>query len=124
MIIAGGVNIFPREIEEVLARHPQVDEVAVVGVPDDVYGERVAAFVVGRRQGLDVAALEDHVRASVAKFKLPREWHVVEALPRNASGKVLKRDIRDRYLAEHPGATGQATGDAPDRTAPTSRTTS
>ena len=99
MIIAGGVNIFPREIEELLARHPQVDEVAVVGVPDEVYGERVAAFVVSRPgQEIDVAVLEGHVRAAVAPFKMPREWHVVPALPRNASGKILKREIRDGYL--------------------------
>lgn len=100
MIIAGGVNIFPREIEEVVARHPQVDEVAIVGVPDEVYGERVAAFVVSRRgQTLDVGSLEQHVRDSVATFKQPREWHVVDQLPRNASGKILKRNIRDAYVA-------------------------
>ncbi|MBW9216134.1 AMP-binding protein [Mumia sp. zg.B53] len=101
MIIAGGVNIFPREIEEVVARHPEVDDVAVVGVPDEVYGERVAAFLVARRgTTVDLAGLEEHVRAGVAKFKVPREWHLVDELPRNPSGKILKRDIRDQYLAQ------------------------
>jgi len=101
MIIAGGVNIFPREIEEVIARHAPVDEVAVVGVPDEVYGERVAAFVVARPgRTVDVADLEAHVRAHVARYKVPREWHVVEALPRNPSGKILKRAVRDRYVSE------------------------
>ncbi|MFI6272864.1 class I adenylate-forming enzyme family protein [Micromonospora zamorensis] len=100
MIIAGGVNIFPREIEEVIARHQPVDEVAVIGVPDEVYGERIAAFVVGRPgTRIDVGALEGHVRQHVARYKVPREWHVVDALPRNPSGKILKRMIRDGYLA-------------------------
>jgi len=98
MIIAGGVNIYPREIEEVLARHPDVDEVAVVGLPDEVYGERITAFVVGRRQRtVDVSGLEEYVRAAVARFKTPREWHVVDELPRNASGKILKRVLRDQH---------------------------
>ncbi len=70
MIIAGGVNIYPREVEEVLARHPQVDDVAVVGLPDDVYGERVTAFVVARRdQIVDPASLEAHVSAAVAPLQ-------------------------------------------------------
>ncbi len=100
MIIAGGVNIYPREIEEVVAQHPHIDDVAVVGVPDDVYGERVTAFVVARRGvTVDVTGVEDHVRAGVAKYKVPREWHVVEHLPRNPSGKILKRDIREDYIA-------------------------
>ena len=98
LIIAGGVNIFPREVEEVVARHAAVAEVAVVGVPDEVYGERIAAYVVARSAaGIDLPALEAHVRAHVARYKVPREWHVVEALPRNPSGKILKRVIRDGY---------------------------
>lgn len=106
MIIAGGVNIYPREIEEVVAQHPQVDDVAVLGVPDDVYGERIAAFVVARRGAtIDIAGVEDHVRAVMAKFKVPREWHVVDELPRNPSGKILKRDIRDRYIAQNEPST-------------------
>jgi long-chain acyl-CoA synthetase len=98
MIIAGGVNIFPREIEEVVARHASVDDVAVVGVPDEVYGERIAAYVVARSAaGIDLPALETYVREHVARYKVPREWHVVDALPRNPSGKILKRVIRDGY---------------------------
>ncbi|MFS3126877.1 class I adenylate-forming enzyme family protein [Nocardioides sp. Bht2] len=106
MIIAGGVNIFPREIEEVAARHDDVDEVAVVGVPDATYGERIAAFVVPRKGAtVDTGLLEEHVRSSVARYKVPREWHVVEALPRNAGGKILKRQIRDDYVRVARGAT-------------------
>lgn len=100
MIIAGGVNIFPREIEEVIGRHPSVDEVAVVGVPDETYGERVAAFVVPRPgAAVDPVVLERHVAASVARYKLPREWHTLDALPRNAGGKVLKRVIQADHVA-------------------------
>ncbi|WP_326554371.1 class I adenylate-forming enzyme family protein [Micromonospora sp. NBC_01813] len=103
MIIAGGVNIFPREIEEVIARHGPVDEVAVVGVPDEVYGERIAAFVVSRPgQQIDVSTLDGYVREHVARYKVPREWHVVDQLPRNPSGKILKRTIRDEYVSQ-PG---------------------
>jgi acyl-CoA synthetase (AMP-forming)/AMP-acid ligase II len=99
MIIAGGVNIFPREIEEVIVRHPSIDEAAVIGVPDDAYGERLAAFVVSRRGAtVDTTLLEEHVRTGIAKYKVPREWHVVDELPRNPSGKVLKRQIRDDYV--------------------------
>jgi acyl-CoA synthetase (AMP-forming)/AMP-acid ligase II len=103
MIISGGVNIFPREIEEVIAKHLPVDEVAVIGVPDEGYGERIAAFVVSKATAsIDVAALEAHVRERVAKYKVPREWHVVDALPRNPGGKILKRQIRAEYVARDP----------------------
>lgn len=96
MIIAGGVNIYPREIEEAIARHSPIEEVAVIGLPDDEYGERVAAFFVEREPGaVDLDALRTHVESEVARYKVPREWHVVSQLPRNPSGKVLKREIRD-----------------------------
>jgi acyl-CoA synthetase (AMP-forming)/AMP-acid ligase II len=98
LIISGGVNIYPREVEEVLATHEAVAEVAVVGVPDEAYGERVVAHLV-LRSGVEFdqdtrAALEEHCRAKLAGFKVPREMHALAALPRNAAGKVLKRDLR------------------------------
>ncbi len=109
MIIIGGVNIFPREIEEVIAQFPDIHEVAVVGVPDEVYGERVAAFVVSRSGAeVDRNRLADFVRSRVAKFKVPREWQIVDALPRNPSGKVLKRDIREAYVASPAPANDQS----------------
>lgn len=103
MIIAGGVNIFPREIEEVIATHDTIDDVAVIGVPDEVYGERVVAYVVARAgTTCDVEALTVFVTGQVAKYKLPREWYLVDGLPRNAGGKILKRSIRDDYIAARP----------------------
>lgn len=103
VIICGGANVYPREVEEVIARSPDVHEVAVIGLPDEVYGERIAAFVVPRSGGAaDPPALEEFVRARVARFKVPREWHVVDTLPRNPSGKVLKRDLREAYLTGPP----------------------
>lgn len=99
VIIAGGVNIFPREIEEVIAHFGSVEDVAVLGVPDEDYGERITAFVVSRPgASLDVDALRTYVSERVAKYKTPREWYVLDELPRNSSGKILKRQIRDSYI--------------------------
>nr|WP_235738916.1 hypothetical protein [Nocardioides alcanivorans] len=113
MIIAGGVNIFPREIEEVAAQHVDVDEIAIVGVPDETYGERIAAFVVPRTgRMLETRSVEEHVRAAMARYKVPREWYVVDSLPRNAGGKILKRQIRDDYVQ---GMMGAQTGGTDER---------
>ncbi|GAA1766026.1 acyl-CoA synthetase [Nocardioides hankookensis] len=98
LIISGGVNVYPREIEDVLALHPAVVESAVVGVPHSTWGEEVAAYAVLRDVELDdalTAELEAHCRARLAGYKIPRRWTAVAALPRNASGKVLKRELRD-----------------------------
>ncbi|KNG92752.1 class I adenylate-forming enzyme family protein [Pseudaestuariivita atlantica] len=93
LIISGGYNIYPREIEEVLARHEGVMEAAVISRPHDDYGEEVVAYVVG---SADAAVLEAHCLAHLARYKRPRAWRFVEALPRNAYGKVLKTELRDR----------------------------
>jgi len=97
MIISGGENVFPREVEDLLAEHPDVDDVAVIGVPDEQYGERLRAFVVPRAgAALDEQQIKDHVRENLARFKVPREVVFLDVLPRNATGKVLKRDLRAR----------------------------
>jgi long-chain acyl-CoA synthetase len=92
MIISGGVNIYPREIEDVLVGHPAVDDVAVVGTPDADMGERVTAFV---QLSPDATAAADELiewcRARLSHFKCPREVHFVTALPRLPTGKLLKR---------------------------------
>ncbi len=93
MVIRGGVNIYPREIEDVLHRHPAVVDCAVVGVPDDRYGEILKA-VVEVRAPVDPDALAAHVREHVADFKCPEIWEFVVALPRDPSGKVQKRFLK------------------------------
>jgi long-chain acyl-CoA synthetase len=102
LIISGGVNVYPREIEDVLAEHPAVVESAVVGVPSGTWGEEVSAYVVLRDHELDstlTAELEAHCRDRLAGYKIPRQWAALTTLPRNASGKVLKRELRDQAPA-------------------------
>jgi long-chain acyl-CoA synthetase len=95
MVISGGLNIYPREIEEVLHRHPAIREAAVIGVPDEHWGERLRAFVVPRPgMTLDPADVDAFCRESLSGYKVPRELRLVEALPRNAAGKVLKQELR------------------------------
>jgi acyl-CoA synthetase (AMP-forming)/AMP-acid ligase II len=95
MIITGGVNVYPREIEDVLLAHPAVADAAVVGDASQQWGESIAAWVVARPgHAIDVADLEAHCRRRLAGFKVPRRWTEVAALPRNAAGKVLKRELR------------------------------
>jgi acyl-CoA synthetase (AMP-forming)/AMP-acid ligase II len=94
LIITGGHNVYPAEVESVLARHGSVAEVAVVGVPSDEWGETVVAFVVGRDGAPDLSALHRLVEAELAPFKRPRRLEPVDALPRNAMGKVLRAQLR------------------------------
>jgi acyl-CoA synthetase (AMP-forming)/AMP-acid ligase II len=97
MIVSGGENVFPREVEDVIARHPDVVEAAVVGVPDPEFGSRLKAFVVARPDAaLDAEAVREHVRANLARFKVPREVEFVEELPRNGTGKVVRRELEQR----------------------------
>jgi 2-furoate---CoA ligase len=100
MIVSGGENIHPLEVEDVLAGHPGVREVAVVGAFDERLGQRVVAVVVGEA---DPAELDAHCLASpLARFKRPREYRFVEALPKSAAGKLLRRVIRDEWKQETP----------------------
>jgi long-chain acyl-CoA synthetase len=95
VIVTGGENVSPAEIEAVLRRHPAVADVAVVGVPDDRWGEAVRAFVVAAPGAvLDAADLDAFARRHLAGFKCPKGFEVVDDLPRSASGKVLKRELR------------------------------
>jgi acyl-CoA synthetase (AMP-forming)/AMP-acid ligase II len=92
MIVSGGENVFPREVEDLLADHEGIEEAAVVGVQDKQFGQRLKAFVVARDGArLTEDAVKDYVRENLARFKVPREVVFVEELPRNATGKVLKR---------------------------------
>ena len=97
MIVSGGENVFPREVEDLLADHEHVVEVAVSGVEDAEFGQRLKAFVV-TVDGVEVSAddLKAHVKANLAGYKTPREIEFLPELPRNATGKVLKRDLKGR----------------------------
>jgi 2-furoate---CoA ligase len=101
MIISGGENIHPVEVEDVLARHPGVRDVAVVGEPDERWGQRVVAFVVGA-PGLTPAALDAHCRggSELAPFKRPKRIVFVDEIPKTASGKILRRLLRDGQQSE------------------------
>lgn len=94
MIVSGGENLFPREVEELLATHDAIDDVAVIGVPDEDFGQRLRAFVV-RVPGaeLDADGVKEFVRSGLARFKVPRDVVFLDALPRNPTGKVLKREL-------------------------------
>ena len=95
MIVSGGENVFPREVEDLLAAHEAVDEVAVVGVDDEQFGQRLRAFVVLREGAdLDATTLKAYVKSNLAGFKVPREVVFLDELPRNATGKVVKRDLQ------------------------------
>jgi acyl-CoA synthetase (AMP-forming)/AMP-acid ligase II len=95
MVISGGVNIYPLEIEQRLHDHPEILEAAVIGVPDPEWGESLRAFVV-RRSGseLGAEAVQRWVKEGLADYKTPRSVAFLDALPRNPTGKVLKRELR------------------------------
>jgi long-chain acyl-CoA synthetase len=93
VVISGGSNIYPREVEEVLLRHPQVREVSVIGEPDLEWGEVVVAFVVA--DGVEPAALDALCLEHIARFKRPKRYHFVTSLPKNNYGKVLKTALRE-----------------------------
>jgi len=98
LIIRGGENVYPREIEDVLFTHPAVGSVAVVGVPDAEWGEIVAAFVQ-TKAATDEAALTAFCRERLASYKVPRIWRFVDQFPQTASGKIQKFALRDQYVA-------------------------
>ena len=93
VVISGGSNIYPREVEEVLLEHPDVSEACVVGAPDAEWGEVVVAFIVG---AADPADLDAHLLTRIARFKRPKRYLVVDELPKNSYGKVLKKDLRQQ----------------------------
>jgi acyl-CoA synthetase (AMP-forming)/AMP-acid ligase II len=98
MIVSGGNNVYPREVEEVLITHPEVAQVVVVGIPDDYWGEAVHAVVVRERGGhVDAAELIAYTGEHLAGYKKPKSVHFVDELPTSGYGKVLRREIRDSY---------------------------
>jgi fatty-acyl-CoA synthase len=95
MIVSGGENVFPAEVEELLASHEQIEEAAVIGVEDEKFGQRLKAFVVSRGDGLSEDDVKKYVKENLANYKVPRDVVFVEELPRNATGKVLKRELAE-----------------------------
>jgi fatty-acyl-CoA synthase len=94
MIVSGGENVFPAEVEDLLAAQPEIQEAAVIGVADEKFGQRLAAYVVLRNgSSLDAKAVQDRVRSQLAGYKVPRDVHFLDQLPRNDTGKVVKRQL-------------------------------
>jgi acyl-CoA synthetase (AMP-forming)/AMP-acid ligase II len=94
MIVSGGENVFPREVEDLLAGHASISEVAVIGVDDEDFGQRLKAFVVPVEGAeLDKDEIKAFVKANLARYKVPREVEFLDSLPRNATGKILKREL-------------------------------
>lgn len=97
MIVSGGENVYPIEVESLLVEHPAVREVSVFGVPDPEFGQRLAAFIALRDgESLTEDEVKEHVKANRARHVVPREVHFVDELPRNATGKILARELRER----------------------------
>jgi acyl-CoA synthetase (AMP-forming)/AMP-acid ligase II len=97
MIVSGGENVYPIEVEKTLAAHPEVSEASVIGIDDEQYGQRLAAFVV-LEPGASATRedLKQHVRENLANYKVPREISVLDELPRGSTGKVLRAELQSR----------------------------
>jgi fatty-acyl-CoA synthase len=103
MVIRGGENVYPREVEEFLYTHPDIADVQVIGVPDDYYGEELCAWIVlreGAREGFDEDALREWCRGKIARFKIPRYVRVVDGFPLTVTGKVQKYRMREQEIAD------------------------
>ena len=104
MIITGGENVYPAEVESALMRHPAIAEVAVIGEPDEQWGEGVVAVAALKAgQSLTIEELREFAGESLARYKLPRRLEFVAALPRNATGKILKYQLRQRFMTPRRG---------------------
>jgi acyl-CoA synthetase (AMP-forming)/AMP-acid ligase II len=99
MLVSGGYNVYPREVEDVLTAFPGVVEAAVVGLPDEKWGDRVVAVVAGQ-DDLQVEALMEHARVNLSPFKRPKAIEIWTELPKSGANKILRRSVRDRILAE------------------------
>jgi long-chain acyl-CoA synthetase len=103
MILVSGFNVYPNEVEDVLAGHPDIAEVAVIGAPDPVMGETVVAYVVARGRGLTEEAVRGHARTGLTGYKVPRRIVFRDSLPKNPVGKVLRRALREECEAGSKG---------------------
>ncbi|HNZ49728.1 MAG TPA: long-chain fatty acid--CoA ligase, partial [Candidatus Hydrogenedentes bacterium] len=104
IIIRSGMNIYPREIEEILYGHPKVLEASVVGVPDAARGEEVKAYISTiRGESVEPEEIIDYLSQRMAKYKVPREVEVLDELPKGPTGKILKRELKVRAIKESSG---------------------
>jgi long-chain acyl-CoA synthetase len=102
MIIAGGFNIYPREVDEVLYQHPKVSEAVTVGIPDEYRGETVKAFIVARQgESLTEKEVIDFCRTKLAAYKVPKLVEFRESIPKSAVGKILRKALQDEEKAKH-----------------------
>ena len=98
MIITGGENVYPREVEEVLYTRPEVQECAVIGLPDPEWGERVTALIIPQPgKTIDMKELNVYLKSRLSSFKVPKEYHMVEDFPKSPAGKILKRELREHW---------------------------
>lgn len=100
MVIVGGFNVYPREVEEVLFAHPEIAEVAVIGAPDPNLGEVIRCFVVAKRSSLTEEELIDYCKERLAKYKVPKSIDFMEELPKNTTGKILRRALKNAVLQQ------------------------
>jgi HIP---CoA ligase len=114
VFMVGGFNVYPAEVESILLRHPQIQQAAVVGIPDERMGEVGAAFIVTRSADLSPAEVQEWARANMANYKVPRRVEIVDALPLNATGKVQKLELKQR-LAIAPAADDNGPAEEKDR---------
>ena len=99
--ITGGENVYPREVEEVLYLRPEVEECAVIGLPDKEWGERVVAFIVPKKDHPVVPEeLKSFLKARLFRFKVPKEYVAVSELPKSPAGKILKREVKKQFFTE------------------------
>jgi long-chain acyl-CoA synthetase len=102
MIITGGENVYPREIEEILYKRPEVEECSIIGLPDKEYGERVTACIVLKQKGqqLDPMEVKSFLKGYLASFKVPKEFIILDTLPKSSTGKILKRELKDQMVQQ------------------------
>jgi long-chain acyl-CoA synthetase len=107
MIITGGENVYPREVEEVIYTRNEVEGCAVVGIPDKEWGERVTAFIAPKPgQKINPEELKMFLKARLSPFKVPKEYIILNELPKSSAGKILKRDLKKQYLSSRNNMAG------------------
>jgi fatty-acyl-CoA synthase len=107
MIVSGGENVFPREVEDLISKMDGVKEVAVIGVEDEEFGQRLKAFVARKGSKPSEDEIKAKVKADLARYKVPRDVEFLDELPRNATGKVLKKDLKEREEDEDGDGDGK-----------------